>query len=127
MLQGRPAPQVVGPNVARQLRTALMARCQASVPLIQRLQTEAKAVVVAADRGHVDESELRKFERLDAAVKKELEDVKTEAEWLSDESGTRAGMGENVWPAAFQIYAKRRAEIQARLSGGNALPPAEAN
>merc|ERR1719371_96815 len=35
MLQGHTAPRVVGERAARQLRAALMARCQQVIPLIQ--------------------------------------------------------------------------------------------
>ena len=115
VLEGRPAPHVVGPQNARQLRQALMARCQQTVPIIQRLQQEARGVHVAAERGLVSDEDLDAFNAIDDALKREVENVKIEAEWLADDAGTRKGMGEQVWPAAFQIYAKRRAEIAKNL------------
>jgi len=114
-LQGQPAPQVVGGQVARQLRAALMARCQQVVPLIQRLQAEGRAFNVAAERGHVDDDDVTCFHAAESNVKAEIDAVKVEAEWLSDDTGTRAGMGDQIWPAAFQIYAKRRAEIAKQI------------
>ena len=45
----------------------------------------------------------------------EIDAVKAEAEWLSDETGTRNGMGDQIWSAAFQIYAKRRAEVAKQI------------
>ena len=115
VLAGRPAPAIVGQQHARQLRQALMSRCQQTVPLIQRLQAEAKGVHIAASRGLVDDDELTAFHNIDKALKIEVETVKNEAEWLSDDAGNRRGMGDQVWPAAFQIYAKRRAEIAENL------------
>ena len=115
MLEGRPAPQVVGGQVARQLRAALMARCQQIVPLIQRLQAEGRAFKTAVERGHVENKDAAHFRSIDIDVKTEIDAVKVEAEWLSDDTGTRVGMGDQVWPAAFQIYAKRRAEVAKQI------------
>lgn len=115
MLEGRCAPQVVGGQPARQLRAALMSRCQQVVPLIQRLQAEGRAFKMAAERGHVDDDDAARFEAIDVKVKTEIDAVKAEAEWLSDETGTRNGMGDQIWSAAFQIYAKRRAEVAKQI------------
>jgi len=116
MLEGaRPAPQIIGHPVARSLRQALMARAQQTVPLIQRLQTEGRAVRVAAERGHVGADELAAFGKLETALKAEVDAVKVEAEWLADDAARR-GMGDQIWPAAFQIYNKRRAEIAAKVA-----------
>jgi hypothetical protein len=115
MLQGQPAPQIVGGQVARQLRAALMARCQQIVPLIQRLQAEGRAFNMAAERGHVDDDDAARFHAVESNVKAEIDAVKVEAEWLSDDTGVRIGMGDQIWPAAFQIYTKRRAEIAKQI------------
>jgi hypothetical protein len=115
MLEGRPAPQVVGGQVARQLRAALMARCQQIVPLIQRLQAEGRAFKTAAERGQVEDDDASRFRAIDIDVKAEIDAVKVEAEWLSDDTGNRLGMGDQIWPAAFQIYAKRRAEVAKQI------------
>ena len=115
MLEGRCAPKVVGGQAARQLRAALMSRCQQVVPLIQRLQAEGRAFKMASERGQVDDDDAARFQAIDAQVKAEIDAVKAEAEWLSDETGTRTGMGDQIWPAAFQIYAKRRAEIAKQI------------
>ena len=94
MLEGKNAPTVCGSQAARQLRAVLMARCQQTVPIIQRLQAEARAVQTAAERQHIDANEYAAFEQTDVSVKAEIDAVKLEAEWLSDDSGTRQGMGE---------------------------------
>ena len=67
------------------------------------------------ERGQVDDDDAARFQAIDAQVKAEIDAVKAEAEWLSDETGTRTGMGDQIWPAAFQIYAKRRAEIAKQI------------
>lgn len=111
MLEGRPAPLVVGKQVACQLRAALMARCQQVIPVIQRLQAEGLAFKDATEAGCVDPTDAARFEAIDTSIKLEYQSVKREAEWLSDHTGTRIGMGEQIWPAAFQLYSKRRAEV----------------
>mmetsp|Transcript_17730 Transcript_17730/g.54543 ORF Transcript_17730/g.54543 Transcript_17730/m.54543 type:complete len:395 (+) Transcript_17730:616-1800(+) len=115
MLHGRSAPQIVGAQVACQLRSALMARCQQIVPLVHRLQAESRAFREAVKMGYVDEDAAVRFEEIDYSVKAEIEAVKIEAEWLSDHTGTKTGMGDQIWPAAFEIYTKRRAEVAEQI------------
>ena len=122
MLQGHTAPRVVGERAARQLRAALMARCQQVIPLIQRLQAEGFVFNKAVELGHVNEKDIACFEAVDTSVKAEIEAVKSEANWLSDNSGTNAGMGEQIWPAAFQIYTRRRAEVTKQIQTAQTNP-----
>mmetsp|Transcript_14950 Transcript_14950/g.44645 ORF Transcript_14950/g.44645 Transcript_14950/m.44645 type:complete len:583 (-) Transcript_14950:120-1868(-) len=121
MLRGRPAPEVIGNGISCQLRAALMSRCQQLVPLIQRLQAEGQAFKMAKDRGHVNDRDVLDFEAMDKNVKAEINVVKAEAEWLSDDTGSRVGMGDQIWPAAFQIYAKRRAEVARQIHSAKML------
>ena len=122
MLQGHTAPRVVGERAARQLRAALMARCQQVIPLIQRLQAEGFVFNKAVELGHVNEKDIACFEAVDTSVKAEIEAVKSEANWLSDNSGTNVGMGEQIWPAAFQIYTRRRAEVTKQIQTAQTNP-----
>jgi len=115
MLQGRSAPHIIGAPASRQLRAALMARCQQMVPVIQRLQCEGKAFKTAATQGQVDDEEAARFLMLETNTRVEINAVKAEAEWLSDDVGTSIGMGERIWPAALEIYAKRRAQISKQI------------
>lgn len=121
MLKGRPAPEVIGNGVSCQLRAALMSRCQQLIPLIQRLQAEGQAFKMAKDRGHINDEDALHFETMDKNVKAEINSVKSEAEWLSDDTGSRVGMGDQIWPAAFQIYAKRRAEVAKQIHSAKKL------
>lgn len=105
--QGRSAPHVVSAEVSRQLRAALISRCQQMVPLLRRLQSEGRAFKIAAERGQLDDQDVACFLAIEEQSKAEIDAVKAEAEWLSDDVGTR----DQIWPAAFEIYAKRRAQI----------------
>ena len=120
MLEGRPALQVVGEAPAGELRKSLMDRAVKVVPLLQRLQAEARAVRVARERDQVDDATLGAFDAVDGAMKREIDEVKGEAEWLSDQTGQRRGMGEQIWPMAFQVYAQRRAEVARRAESAKA-------
>ena len=132
LLEGQPASHVIGIPACRQLRAALMARCQQIIPLIQRLQAEGRAFKIASERGQVAEQEAANFMSMESSTKAEISAVKAEAEWLSNDAGTEVDMGNQIWPAAFQLYAKRRAEIarriqvaqmQCRQSQGMVQPP----
>ena len=120
MLEGRLAPEVVGEASAGELRKCLMDRAVKVVPLLQRLQAEARAVRVARERDQVDDATLGAFDAVDGAMKREIDEVKGEAEWLSDQTGQRRGMGEQIWPMAFQVYAQRRAEVARRAESAKA-------
>ena len=120
MLEGRPALHVVGEAPAGELRKSLMDRAVKVVPLLQRLQAEARAVRVARERDQVDDATLGAFDAVDGAMKREIDEVKGEAEWLSDQTGQRRGMGEQIWPMAFQVYAQRRAEVARRAESAKA-------
>jgi hypothetical protein len=121
MLQGGYAPGVIGNGISNQLRAALMSRCQQLIPLIHRLQAEGHAFKMANERGQVDDQDAFHFEALDKKIKSEINAVKVEAEWLSDDTGSRVGMGDQIWPAAFQIYAKRRAEVAKQIQSAQMM------
>jgi len=112
MLQGRPALRVVGPEITSKLRAALVHRAVQCVPLIQRLQAEAAAVKIAADRGQVDDDDLANFRAVDDAVKKEVDAVKAEADWLADDSRK---MADSIWAHAFKVHAEKRQAVLAKL------------
>lgn len=122
MLGGHTAPRVVGEQAARQLRAALMARCQQVIPLIQRLQAEGFVFNKAVKLGHVNKKDIACFGAIDSSVKGEIEAVKNEANWLSDNTGTNAAMGDQIWPAAFQIYTRRRAEVTKQIQTAQMNP-----
>lgn len=112
MFQGHNTSQVISNQNACQLRAALLARCQQAIPLIQRLQAEGHALKIATERGHVDTKDADSFEAIDTFIKEEIESVNAEAEWLSD--NTQNGTKE-IWPDAFKIYTKRRAEVAKQI------------
>ena len=120
MLEGRLAPEVVGEASAGELRKSLMDRAVEVVPLLQRLQAEARAARAARERDQVDGATLAAFDAIDGAMQREIDEVKGEAEWLSDQTGQRRGMGEQIWPMAFQVYAQRRAEVARRAESAKA-------
>jgi len=115
MLQSRSAPHIIGAPASRQLRAALMARCQQIVPVIQRLQCEGKAFNTAATQGQVDDQDAARFLMLETNTRVEINAVKAEAEWLSDDAGISIGMGDHIWPAALEIHAKKRAQISKQI------------
>ena len=47
-------------------------------------------------------------------MQREIHEVNGDDEWLSDQTGLR-GMGERIWPMAFRVHARRRAEAARRL------------
>lgn len=115
MLSGRLAHHVVGPDVSKKLFTALVHRAIQCVPIIRRLQNEATAVKIAVDRGHIDDDDLANFNLIDAAVKREVDAVKVEADWLADPNSSSRRMGDNIWAHAFKSHEEKRQAVLANL------------
>mmetsp|Transcript_13342 Transcript_13342/g.16123 ORF Transcript_13342/g.16123 Transcript_13342/m.16123 type:complete len:356 (+) Transcript_13342:394-1461(+) len=111
IIQGKPVAQVIGADGTKQFRSALMLRCQQLVPLIIRLDLEARGTHMAAEKGHVPENEYQQFKQLEDTVKHEMQLVKQEAAWISGDANT----AEHIWQMAIHLYNQRRAEIAKQL------------